>query len=103
MLCLFFGMLVFFLGVRKEVDGGKAPWKWAGLIVLGIGSYSVYQDFFAFIGIGEPSYVTYFRDLYAGKKNSLAIIVGFTFPILAMLGCVIANSVIAKRKRANND
>ncbi len=100
MLCLFFGMLVFFLGVRKELDGGKAPWKWVGVLILGIGSYSVWDSFSLFIGIGDPVDVTGFRDLSGGKKNSLAVSVGFLFPVLGIIGCIIANSVIGKRKNA---
>jgi|CXWL01.1.fsa_nt_gi hypothetical protein len=103
MLCLFFGLLVFFLGIRKEMDGGKAPWKWAGVLILGIGSYSVWESFALFVGIGDPSDVTGFRDLNGGKKNTLAVITGFVLPVLGIVGCVIANCVFGKRKTAQNE
>lgn len=99
MLSVFFGLLIFLLGTKKERDGGVAHWKWAGLVVVLIGAFYSWKYFSLMAGIGDPVNVAMYRANYEGKRYAIANYASFLLPMIAALACVAVHFLF--RKRAN--
>lgn len=103
LLATFFGLLIYFLGVKKEVDGGKAVWKWIGLLVVGVGAFSAWSDFALMVGIGDPAYVSMQKAQYDGKRFLVAIYGGFLIPVVSIVSSIFIGKIVVSRAKANSE
>lgn len=84
----FFGVLVFGLGLRQELAGSKAPWKWLGIFLCAaaflVGSRYTYWYF-------GPDKAFYAEGNYImqGRGMRLSHIFASALPMLSILGGLI--------------
>lgn len=94
----FFGALVFGLGLKKEFEGGNAPWKWVGLAIVGFAGMLGYTSFNAYFGSGAESQL--YKSALIGNRMKVAHAMALILPVMGIIGCVIANFVVSARKSA---
>lgn len=93
LICTFFGMLIYFLGQKKENQGGKAYWKWLGVLVLGLGAGLGWQYFAPMVGIGNEVDSAFVQSQYDARRFKLSMYASFLIPLFALVACVIVHLV----------
>jgi hypothetical protein len=87
------GLVVYFLGQKREASVDKAPWKWAGLIPIVIALFVGVQS--AFVFLSDPFY----REVAYGRKMMLGHIGAAAIPAL-MIVVILVWDVVNRRARA---
>ena len=87
-LAIFFGGLIYGLGIRTELLGGSAPWKWAALLVLAFGAWVGLGPFLLFVGGGFESEAYRGMMEIRGRKMLVAHWAGFLGPVVCILGMI---------------
>lgn len=100
-ICTFFGMLIYFLGQKKENQGGKAPWKWVGVLVLGLGAGLGWQYFAPMVGFGNEVDSAFVQSQYDAKRFKLSMYSAFLLPLLALISCVIVHFVKSRSQNSH--
>lgn len=100
LICTFFGMLIYFLGQKKENQGGKAYWKWVGVLVLGLGAGLGWQYFAPMVGIGNEVDSAFVQSQYDARRFKLSMYTSFLLPTLALISCVIVHFVKSRSQGA---
>lgn len=86
LIATFFGGLMYFLGALKERDGGKAPMKWGGIVVCGIGALIGFSPFWVWVSSSSDSEI--YRSMYHGRKMMIGHLGSFLVPLLTILICL---------------
>ena len=85
-MCAFFGLLIYFLGIKKERDGGKAVWKWAGVVLAVLGGMIGWPWFAIYTGKGADGEL--YRSSLMGNKMLVGHYAALVVPLLAVIVCV---------------
>lgn len=96
LICTFFGMLIYFLGQKKENSGAKAPWKWVGVLILGLGAGLGWQYFAPMAGLGNEVDATFVQSQYDAKRFKISMYGAFLLPLLALIACIIVHFIRSK-------
>jgi hypothetical protein len=83
-LAVFFGWLVYLLGVRMErVTHEPARWKWVGVVILILGAYAGFGPFLSYVSPGLDAQL--YRDSIPGRRMLISHLSGFLVPLVSVV------------------
>lgn len=89
----FFGILICWLAWLAEKGGKNAPWKWLGIVILLIGMWFGYVNYFSHMIGSSAADVLYRSGMPSVRRYAYAHYLSFFLPLVALIGCVILQFV----------